>query len=333
MTISSTGDLGDCVYLLNIIRQIPGGPHTLCLRSSLWTKAKTEEGAQRLFNLLAPLVELQHYVKDFKVIQPDDVGDWASEGFRERAFSNGETLMQAHLNHLIRVRGDGQGITCKHQWLFGVIPAKVSLGRVVINRTPRYRNDKFPWGEIVKHYGEKLLFVGLPHEHEEFSNSYGSVEYHPTTNMLEVAQVILGSDLFIGNQSSAYALAEGMKHNTIQEVCLHMPDCVYVRPNAAYVPDEVVTLPCGTVIRGGLVSQDRRTHVTPPGAWQLTGYASNPTFELMCREVVRCGGIPLPQAEEAVYNFNVARCPEFFRDRADYRATNLFRQALENHTP
>ena len=60
------------------------------------------------------------------------------------------------------------------------------------------------------------------------------VIYTPTKNFLEVAQLIAGSKLFIGNQSAPYAVAEGLKHNSILEVTLPSPDCIYERDNGRY---------------------------------------------------------------------------------------------------
>ena len=41
MLISTQGDVGDLIFLLNLIRQIPNGPHTLCLRPGGGTKYRT----------------------------------------------------------------------------------------------------------------------------------------------------------------------------------------------------------------------------------------------------------------------------------------------------
>ena len=334
MVCSSTGDNGDATYLLCLLKQIPNGPHTLSLRSSKWTKAKDDEGVQRLFTNLQRLVRLQPYIRDIDLIGQDDPVDWRSEGFRERHFSPGETLMQAHLNHLIAKHGIGRDFTAKEPWLFSVEPSAVSKGRVVINRTSRYRNDRFPWTEVVAHYGSRLLFIGLEHEWREFVNAHGYVSHHPTADLLEMAQVIKGSDLFIGNQSCAYALCEGMKHNSIQESNLELPDCIYVRPNASYVADGVVTLPDGTVLRGKRPPVVKKTHVTPPGGgWLFAGYPPFPVFELLVKEVAQREKLSIEEAGDRVYSSNVERCPNFFADRGDVMKFHRFQQALENYRP
>ncbi len=183
------------------------------------------------------------------------------------------------------------------------------------------------------HYRNKLLFVGLKHEWREFIGHHGYVEYVPTANMLEVAQLIAGSDLFIGNQSCANAIAEGLKHNSIQETHLEYPDCVYVRPNASFIADGVVTLPDGTVLKGQRPKQERRTHITPPKMWQYAGYGANPVFEHLVREVEVQERLEADEAAERVYAANVERCPDFFTDRSDQAKMLRFQQALGNYRP
>jgi len=60
--------------------------------------------------------------------------------------------------------------------------------------------------------------VGMEHEAYRLMGKCGrDIKYVPTANFLELAQIISGCDVFIGNQSSPFALAEGMKKNRIQE--------------------------------------------------------------------------------------------------------------------
>ena len=56
------------------------------------------------------------------------------------------------------------------------------------------------------------VFVGLPQEHEEFKKLTGwNIDYYPTKNMLELAQVIAGCEQFMGNQSVALSIAQGLR--------------------------------------------------------------------------------------------------------------------------
>jgi NAD(P)-dependent dehydrogenase (short-subunit alcohol dehydrogenase family) len=51
---------------------------------------------------------------------------------------------------------------------------------------------------------------------------------------VELAQMIANSALFIGNQSCPNSIAEGLKHDSILEVSLESPDCIYRRANAIH---------------------------------------------------------------------------------------------------
>ena len=331
MKVSSVGDLGDCVYLLCILKQLPGGPHDLCLRASESTKAKGPEGVKRLYDAVAPLALRQSYIRSVTIIDQDTPVDWRSEDFRKRHYTKGETLMRAHLNHLVATHGIGQGFTGRDPWL-EVDPDPRSKGRIVVNRTGRYRNDSFPWGGIVAYYRHRLLFVGLPHEWKEFCGHFGYVEHVPTNDMLDVARLVAGSDLFIGNQSCAYACAEGMKHNTIQETHLTFPDCIYLRPNAQFVADGNLLLPGNVrLVPVSPVVKDRRTVETPPKSWQYPGYPPCPVFDLIVREVSKAEGLDKEDAANRVYMHNVERCPDFFRDHGKDREMIRYRAAIEGN--
>ena len=322
MTISSTGDLGDVLFLTNLLKHLPNGPHTLCLRPSPITKAKTTEQAQRMFDLLKPLIEAQGYVSDFRLVGPDEPVDWRSEDFRNlRHYTPGETLMQAHLNHYCVVFQTALKIDGSSPWL-SATPSPLSKGRVVINRTGRYRNPCFPWLKIVDHYKHHLLFVGLDYEWREFCGHFGYVDFQPTDNLLQVAELIAGSELFIGNQSSAGAIAEGLKHRRIQESSLVFPDCIF--PQAPGLPDvqhvangEVILPAIGSRPAVNLTSCDpifrpMDTTISPPGYWQYPGEQKNPSINPVATAVARRNGVSFETARQMVYEYQCNRLPDFF---------------------
>lgn len=117
---------------------------------------------------------------------------------------------------------------------------------IVVNRTARYRNDKFPWGGLVRKYHRQMVFVGDRAEWENF-NGFGApdlqIPYHETPNLLELAKVIAGAKVFIGNQSSAMAVALGLGQNVIQEVWQGNKNCRLKRDNAIYGEDANLDIP------------------------------------------------------------------------------------------
>ena len=320
MLVSSVGDFGDVIMLAGIIKQIPGAPHRLGLRLNPNVKAKDAERLQVLYSATKELLLSQPYIQEVKIISPDDAVDWKSEDFRGNGqhFAPGETLMQAHINHLIKIHGIGSGFN-GDPWL-SVEPSPVSKGRIVINRTERYRNDFFSWGDVVRHYGSRLLFVGLPHEHQQFCDQFGQVDFMPTTNLLDVANIIAGSELFIGNQSCANAIALGLGHPLIQEVCLWIPDCIFKRDNATYVGFGECVLP--DIGGSGECQVDFTPNVKdinpsnmPPGGWQFPGEVSQMHLEAASSALSRNqrDKFPTPvEARAAILMHNFDRLPSFF---------------------
>ena len=90
---------------------------------------------------------------------------------------------------------------------------------IIVNRTARFHNERFPWAAAIAQHGHRMAFVGLEHEYVEFCKLQPAVKvpWHRTANFLELARVINGSKVFIGNQSSALAIALGLGKNVIAE--------------------------------------------------------------------------------------------------------------------
>jgi hypothetical protein len=324
MVIQTEGDIGDVCILLSIIKQIPGGPHTLLVQSSGCTKAKSPREADRLCRLVKPLAESQDYISECRRVNAGEHIDWNSAGFRGQGYNPGNTLFGAHLSHLITTKGIGHGFKADKAWL-KVDPAPDSKGRVIVNRTGRYRNHFFPWREIYAKYKDRILFIGLPHEYRDFSGQFGACEYRYTENMLDVAEVIAGSLLFIGNQSSPNAVAEGLKHDMIQEVSLQVPDCIYHRSNAQHIFDERCRLPGFDgepdtfVDEREIVGIDTMT--VPPGYWQYPGCPVSLSHMQMIKLMKRLpefAGAETKDVERALMKHTLARCPSIGRRMGNF---------------
>lgn len=337
MIVSTEGDCGDCTYLMAILHGL-GGQHEVLLQISDRTKAKGEDGITTLCNLMVPLLASQSYITSARRHKPDDTVDWQSAKFRLQGhYRQGETLMRAHLNNLIATHSIGQHITGKDKWITAT-PDKRSAGKIVVNRSGRYRNQYFPWPEVVRHYSHRIVFVGLPHEHREFCGHFGYVDYLPTYNMLEVAQLIEGSELFIGNQSCAFAIAEGLKKRRILEVSLEFPDTIfgggqYVVDGNAYLPNIQGSGEMDVPSKAYTVDQVY-TREQPKGGWQ---YTSPETGQIMTSDVQTCARelrkrlkhtIDMAAAERLVIAQNVERVPRHFMRHMHLPNFNRVRAAL-----
>jgi hypothetical protein len=135
-------------------------------------------------------------------------------------------------------------------------------GKIVISRGARWHGEYFPWKQIVEELGEHCLFIGLQEELDAFCDQFGDVEYLPTEDLYEAAQAIAGSDLFIGNQSSPMAIAEGLKHKAIQECCLYAYDCIYNRHNKRNIN-------CGELTFRFKGKEFKHTPELPKRGWEI----------------------------------------------------------------
>lgn len=113
----------------------------------------------------------------------------------------------------------------------------LTKGRVIFNRTPRYRNYEFPWNAVHKHFGDRALFVGTKREHEEYLREIGSIERYETKSCLDVAMAIEGADYFVGNQSSSFWIAAALQKPLLQETFAQAPNSIIEYKGATYCSD------------------------------------------------------------------------------------------------
>lgn len=320
--------------VLGVAASIPG-KHTVYLRDDGRTK-----GIVKREHIVRPLIESQPYIAACKVWKDEPI-EWESEKFRNGYHSTTNTLLFAHARH---ARDNGvitEIPTGEFAWL-KVDPDKGMSERVVINRSPRYQNDMFPWDVVAQKYGKALLFVGLPEEHYWFEERFGKVEYRPTKDMLEVAKLIAGSFLFIGNQSSAMTLAEGLKKRRLQETCLTVPDCIYPGDSGAqYVAEGSSVLPgldgVDTITSSrALRIEEVSTIFVPKGGWQ---YDSPETGPLMTSHIDTCArdvhaklksSITREQARDMVLRYNIQRSPRSFMPSLSVSRFAFVQQALQS---
>src|SRR5262249_42277794 len=118
-------------------------------------------------------------------------------------------------------------------WL-SVRASPETAGRSVIARSLRYQNMLFGWPRQLART-RNPIFVGLPIEHRAFSMAVASIPYRPVSDALELAALIAGSDLFIGNQSLPCWIAMALGHRLVQESWPKGPNSRIERPNAEFI--------------------------------------------------------------------------------------------------
>lgn len=184
--------------------------------------------------LIRDLLLCQHYVSDVTWC-PLGHEDHDLNGFRDHSRS-GRNLADMHLATM------GLGPEYRSSAWLKVDEVK-AMEPVILHRSFRYRNPSFPWQRIIDKYRSQCLLVGLPEERDDFVRLYGKVSFYQPKEYLELAQIIAGARLFIGNQSSPEAVCEGLKQNKILEVSPSpgvCDSCRFNRLGALYVDGDAV---------------------------------------------------------------------------------------------
>jgi hypothetical protein len=87
---------------------------------------------------------------------------------------------------------------------------------IVLARSGRYQNRAIDYS-FLNNY-EKVVFIGIESEYNDMLPSIPKLQWKPVNDFLELAQVIGGCKLFIGNQSFPFSVAEALKVPRILEV-------------------------------------------------------------------------------------------------------------------
>lgn len=222
-----TGDLGDICAALPVMRQL--GLGQLILGNVNGTGAREPMNEAR-FAAIAPLLERQPYI--FGVSHEHDAKGVTHDfmDFRMCPCRIGEE------HTLVNWQGDYFGIkdVDLSPWLTGITPAEETRGKAVFARTLRYHGENFDWPAVARNCAG-AIFVGFEDEYREFCRVANfAPTWRPTSNLLEVAELIAGSDILVSNQCVASWIAMAMGHRLIQEVCHWSVNSIIRRDNAEF---------------------------------------------------------------------------------------------------
>ncbi|MGV3614777.1 MAG: glycosyltransferase [Fimbriimonas sp.] len=218
-TFLHSGKLGDLIYSLPAIRHFGGG--TLYIRPEA-VPGFTEANVRSAI----PLLEALPYIASAR--------QWSGEpfqhnldGFREMN-PGGTNLVECHLRAL-----GVHGVDHASPWLS--VAGATDGPPVVVARSLQRRGEPHFWPTAYRAIRSEAGFVGTAEEHRAFVREVGPIPYLPTDDLLALAGVIAGARLFVGNQSCAYAICEGLKKPAIQEVDPEAPNCLFDRPDVLAV--------------------------------------------------------------------------------------------------
>lgn len=209
------GSIGDMIYSLPAIIACGGG--------DLWIQKKNIWlNCHRMF-------EKQPYLR--KVVSEN--GYRPSEFYNFNQFREMERVSrgQGNIKHLAKYFLEivGKDFDLSQPWMK---VEKKRASSIVISRTHRYHDSEEVDWTLLRNLQSLCTFVGWHGEYRLFRKHTGldSVEFYRSKDMLDIAEVIAGADLFIGNQSACFAVAEALKVNRVLEVFKANPNCM---PNSS----------------------------------------------------------------------------------------------------
>jgi hypothetical protein len=168
---------------------------------------------------LMPLLKCQPIFADVAIWDGKTVVDYNLNWFRSCPFDHGRGDITKWYRHRFKCLPNSWDA-----WL-RVEPDPDYEGWIIVNRTSRYQNQHIDYS-FMKAYASRMIFMGLPAEELAFRRSTSVIvpRYLPR-DFLAAARAIAACKCFIGNQSSCFALAEGLK----------VPRCLETSPVAPNV--------------------------------------------------------------------------------------------------
>jgi hypothetical protein len=177
---------------------------------------------RQVFNALRPLLLAQDYIEDF-IEWDGQVVDFNFDLIRE----NPTTMAGGQINRWPMYIWPDMATDLSKEWLR--IPYNIDqrvIGKILINRTERYNNILISYN-FLKQYGDKVIFVGLPNEHDVFCKQNKlDIQRLEAADYLEIATAIYNCKFYIGGQSSIFQVAEGLKIPRVLEVCNSIPNVI-----------------------------------------------------------------------------------------------------------
>jgi hypothetical protein len=221
-----SGNAGDIIYALPAMRAL-AQDLPMALRLKLDVPAHYGKRAhplgnvtfnQKMFDMLRPLLLAQPGISSCDVYGGGDAVDYDMDLMRAYPFPQ-------HSGHIAR-------------WYFLTFAVNADLGQpwlqvkadpafsdcIVLARSQRYHAPLIDHSFLQAY--PRLVFIGVEAEFHEMRRTLPRLQHHPVDDFLQMARVIAGSRLFIGNQSFPFAVAESLKVRRLLEVCHLCPNVI-----------------------------------------------------------------------------------------------------------
>lgn len=231
LSFRHSGHLGDILYSLPVIKELSKTHNcTLYIRAD---KPMTSEYykhpsgnvmlSKNIISKFLPLLKQQNYLSHVAFWEDEEI-DIDLDLFRDLPVDF-SFLSHRWYFHIAGVQPD-----LNQKYLEAADHATIK-DKVVIVRSLRAQNYFADYSFLSKY--ENLLFIGIREEYEELKKMVPNLEFYDVKDFYEMAQIIKSSKFFLGNQSFAYALADGLKVPRLLEANPEFP-VVYPIGEKAY---------------------------------------------------------------------------------------------------
>jgi hypothetical protein len=221
-----SGNAGDIIYSLPaLITLSKGKKANLYLRTNQpgnYGKNPHPLGGlmlnDKIVEMLQPLLLQQDFINDCSIFSGTEIIDFDLDKVRDYpwSFSRGDLarlyfmVFNAHYD-------------LQKPWLHAV-PDSNFKNSIVLARSQRYNAPGIDYSFLKKY--SNIYFVGVETEYQLMKAQLPELQFIKVKNFLEMASVIAGSKLFIGNQSFPFSLAEAQKTNRLLEVYFQCPNLI-----------------------------------------------------------------------------------------------------------
>ena len=226
LNILHSGHCGDLIYSFPLVKKL-SKTHKCNLFVGV-NKKLTEEYYNhpakdvfindKMFNFLLPLIKNQKFINSVKR-HSDELIDINLDLFRlfPINLSFNSTKWYFHITGINTDLSEPYLESTEHHLI---------KNKIIILRSFRARNHFINY-KFLNSYKEEFIFIGLKDEFEDLKKQIPKLIYYEVSNFWEMSQIIKSSKFFLGNQSLAFSIAEGLKVPRILE---NRPDFPVVQP-------------------------------------------------------------------------------------------------------
>ena len=243
ISFKHSANAGDLIYSLPAIREIY---RKTGLKANIyqWLDQETKYWGEhplgnkmfnkKMFDVCKPLIEDQPYVNKFEIWDGQQIN---YDIDRVRDYKTALNLPYGDIRQWVMMYYPEMQSCIGETWISPKQNPKMQEDLVVVNRTSRYRNDNIDY-EFIKEYEGKVAFIGVLEEYADFLKDVPKAVFIKTDNYLQVRNLLCQCKLFVGNQSSCFAIAEGLGVPRLLEVCRSAPNVIPATPNGHLFLDQ-----------------------------------------------------------------------------------------------